>query len=437
MSIDNSHFDSSGYYKPPVSPEGLNRIFNSISWYSIFNHYKFISSRIIDENYGNFSTVNILKAITLPFMINIPTERALARELEERGLFQSVCGFLPGDVPSRGTLWNFRRKYQKEYPDLLVLILTTMALIGKELNFKLPFTFNTNPNEVQNSESKFKFAYYPQQLTHTNDSTNGALQLELRRFPKSDNQSQIQNSKKQEIQRLYELGFAKDWQEWKKINHKYTNTDRSWLRTDLLLPAIIRVKDIQNSSIINDIKIDAPDWLETQGKDKDTVAGFRSSAIPYIACNVLVIRQSGENKQVLLSKRQSGSGEGTYALPGGKVKNVIGETVEECATRELKEETSMSIIKSRPISIRITHFPGKPWVISIGAIAEAVSGKPRTIEKLQHGIWKWFDITHLPEPLFEPTRIVVSHYISGIYSNLKWQDLESIIKKEIEQTKMF
>ena len=47
------------------------------------------------------------------------------------------------------------------------------------------------------------------------------------------------------------------------------------------------------------------------------------------------------NGEVLVLKRKNSTGDGTWALPGGKLD--FGETWEECAKRELQEETGVEV----------------------------------------------------------------------------------------------
>ncbi|MGI9350989.1 MAG: NUDIX hydrolase [Rhizobiaceae bacterium] len=59
------------------------------------------------------------------------------------------------------------------------------------------------------------------------------------------------------------------------------------------------------------------------------------SASPITGCSVIVFEQ----KKVLLIKRGKQPYRGCWSLPGGSQE--LGETLEECARRELKEETCL------------------------------------------------------------------------------------------------
>ena len=64
---------------------------------------------------------------------------------------------------------------------------------------------------------------------------------------------------------------------------------------------------------------------------------------PQVAVGAIVIR---DNK-VLLVKRSLPPGKGLWAIPGGRVK--LGETLQEAAEREVKEETGVSVQAGKPV----------------------------------------------------------------------------------------
>lgn len=103
---------------------------------------------------------------------------------------------------------------------------------------------------------------------------------------------------------------------------------------------------------------------------------------------------------LLLGQRLGSHGEGTYSLPGGHVD--FGEEPEDAIKREIEEETGMKVLsvsKASPGYVN-THFPeeGKQY-ITLFFRAEC-EGEPRVMEPTKCGGWGWYDLDHLPSPLF-------------------------------------
>jgi hypothetical protein len=90
--------------------------------------------------------------------------------------------------------------------------------------------------------------------------------------------------------------------------------------------------------------------------------------------------------------------------------------------------------KSRPISLHVTRYPGKPQVSSVGVFALEYEGVPYTAEQNQNEKWEWFDMNNLPAPLFGPTKIVIDHYLENKFPNLEWVDVESRTVKAEQPT---
>ena len=118
---------------------------------------------------------------------------------------------------------------------------------------------------------------------------------------------------------------------------------------------------------------------------------------PQVGIGVLVIR----NNTVLLGKRKNAHGNGYWAPPGGHLE--FGETFQECAQREVLEETGMHITKIHqgPITNDIFYKEGKHYV-SIFMIAYNTRETPRVIEPDKCDNWCWFAFDQLPSPLFLP-----------------------------------
>jgi 8-oxo-dGTP diphosphatase len=118
---------------------------------------------------------------------------------------------------------------------------------------------------------------------------------------------------------------------------------------------------------------------------------------PQVGIGVLIIR----NSKVLLGKRKNAHGNGCWGPPGGHLE--FAETFEECAQREVLEETGMHItqIFQGPTTNDIFYTEGKQYV-SIFMIAYNTQETPCAIEPNKCECWQWFNFDKLPNPLFLP-----------------------------------
>jgi 8-oxo-dGTP diphosphatase len=100
-------------------------------------------------------------------------------------------------------------------------------------------------------------------------------------------------------------------------------------------------------------------------------------------------------------------GEGTWTMPGGKFE--YGESFEEGAARELKEETGMELRSSKVICVNNdknehAHF------VTVGFLSEDFEGEPQVTEPLEITEWRWFELTALPTPLFSCSKKIIDCY---------------------------
>jgi 8-oxo-dGTP diphosphatase len=113
-----------------------------------------------------------------------------------------------------------------------------------------------------------------------------------------------------------------------------------------------------------------------------------------------------KDKKILLGKRVFAHGTGTWGLPGGHLE--YGETVEECARREVLEEANVKIKNIVPISYTEDFFPKeKCHYITIFVVCDFYSGQVKVNEPDKCEEWKWFDWNGLPKPLFVTLRNVL------------------------------
>ncbi len=116
---------------------------------------------------------------------------------------------------------------------------------------------------------------------------------------------------------------------------------------------------------------------------------------PRVGVAVVVLRDG----LVLLGQRMGSTGSGTWALPGGHLE--LGEDVEACAAREVREETGLEIATLSRGPCSNDRFEGKHYV-TLYVVGHARDGEPRVLEPTKCAGWRWFRWAELPTPLFHP-----------------------------------
>lgn len=109
---------------------------------------------------------------------------------------------------------------------------------------------------------------------------------------------------------------------------------------------------------------------------------------------------------VLLGKRKSAHGSDCWAFPGGHLE--FGESVEECAARELYEETGLTATKIScgPYTNDI-FIEAEKHYITLYAFADTSVGEPEVREPEKCACWEWFKWDTLPAPLFLPIQNLI------------------------------
>jgi 8-oxo-dGTP diphosphatase len=116
----------------------------------------------------------------------------------------------------------------------------------------------------------------------------------------------------------------------------------------------------------------------------------------------------------ILIGRDDRKGELIYGVPGGHWEN--GETLKDCAIREVKEESGIECSNVQLISVYdfYREDKGKSYV-SIGMKAEYVSGDVQNLHKEGRFDWNWYapsDVLKLN--LFPPDKILIERFLSGV-----------------------
>jgi len=118
---------------------------------------------------------------------------------------------------------------------------------------------------------------------------------------------------------------------------------------------------------------------------------------PKVGIGTIIIK----NNKILLGKRLNAHGEGSWALPGGHLE--YQESWEECAIREVKEETNLNIENPKFVYITNDIFAKeRKHYITIFMQTNLVTGDLKILEPDKCQEWKWFKWEDLPDKLFLP-----------------------------------
>jgi 8-oxo-dGTP diphosphatase len=123
---------------------------------------------------------------------------------------------------------------------------------------------------------------------------------------------------------------------------------------------------------------------------------------PKVGIGVVVVKDG----KVLLGKRKNVHGEGCWCFPGGHLE--FKETPEECAKREVLEETGLSVKNLRRglYTNDIFEEENKHYVTLL-VVADYDAGELKLTEPEKCERWEWFEWKKLPRPLFLPIRNLI------------------------------
>ncbi|MBJ2065903.1 nucleotide triphosphate diphosphatase NUDT15 [Serratia odorifera] len=127
---------------------------------------------------------------------------------------------------------------------------------------------------------------------------------------------------------------------------------------------------------------------------------------------VIIVNTQGD---ILLGKR-CGKHAPYWSIPGGHLD--VGESFEQCAQREVLEETGLHIALPRFIGVcnnlQTWREEGK-HTVSICMLAQHAGGEPQRLEPEKCAQWRWCSPDALPEPHFEASKMAVTLWQRGQY----------------------
>nr|QIJ31369.1 chloroplast Nudix1 [Tanacetum cinerariifolium] len=134
--------------------------------------------------------------------------------------------------------------------------------------------------------------------------------------------------------------------------------------------------------------------------EASSVENAAKSRVPEVGVTVFIVKDD----KILLGRRGSTLVVGnSFHLPGGHLE--YGESFEECATREVKEETGLDINNLKVVTI-VNHVLADihAVVVYMRANLSDPNQTPQTIEPQRCEGWDWYDLENLPEPMFQPLK---------------------------------
>ena len=124
---------------------------------------------------------------------------------------------------------------------------------------------------------------------------------------------------------------------------------------------------------------------------------------PAVTADCVVIARENEPK-VLLIQRGNEPFKGCWAFPGGFMN--MDETTEQCAVRELEEETGLKVSKIQQIGA-YSKVDRDPRGRTITVAYLAIIDKPETVFGLDDAAKaQWFPISNLPKLAFDHEEIM-------------------------------
>ncbi|KKW32609.1 MAG: hypothetical protein UY76_C0022G0009 [Candidatus Uhrbacteria bacterium GW2011_GWA2_52_8d] len=147
---------------------------------------------------------------------------------------------------------------------------------------------------------------------------------------------------------------------------------------------------------------------------------------PKVGVGVIIVK----DKKVLMGLRKPKHGAQTWHPPGGHLE--FGESWEECARRETREEAGIEITNVRFVAAVNDIYPQEQLhYVTIFMRADYLSGEPRACEPEKCSGWDWYTWETVPVPRFTPVDLLFQqgyHPLSIPYDKLIRDRMADIIE---------
>lgn len=124
---------------------------------------------------------------------------------------------------------------------------------------------------------------------------------------------------------------------------------------------------------------------------------------PKVGVGVLIFNE----QKILLGKRKASHGADTWSPPGGHLE--YGESFEDCAIREVKEETGLVLENPEFLAVTNDIFAEEnKHYVTIFMCAHFPEGQEiQNLEPEKTSSWEWIAIKKLPQRLFLPLQNLI------------------------------
>lgn len=132
-----------------------------------------------------------------------------------------------------------------------------------------------------------------------------------------------------------------------------------------------------------------------------------SNGKPPVASAVIV-----QDGRLLLARRRQQEGTVLWSMPGGKTEP--GETPEQAAVREAREETSLTVEARAILGERVHPATGRRMIY---VACDVIAGTARVGDPEEHDAMEWVAIPDIPQyvpaGLFEPVQRHLDAVLAG------------------------